>query len=110
VTHAITESLRHKYPNGHKFEGYIQPPGAGSAEGGSKFLNKCDNFLILHRMTNHPELWTNTYLAIIKIKEIDSGGRPTPLENPIELRSLANNVGFSINNKNLLHLIEKRDS
>mgnify|MGYP001161155436 FL=1 len=110
ITHAVTESLRHKHPSGHKFEGYIQPPSAGSAEGGGKFLNKSDNFLILHRYTNHPELWTNTYLAVIKIKEIDSGGRPTPLSNPIEFRSIANNVGFSINNKNLLHLVTNGDS
>lgn len=110
VTHAVTEALRHKHPNGHKFEGYIQPPSAGSAEGGGKFLNKSDNFLILHRYTNHPEFWTNTFIAIIKIKEIDSGGRPTPLENPLEFISLANNVGFSLNGRNLLHLVKKRDS
>ena len=79
-------------------------------EGGGKFLNKSDNFLILHRYTNHPEFWTNTFIAIIKIKEIDSGGRPTPLDNPIKLTSLANNVGFSLNGRNLLHLVKKRDS
>ena len=105
VTHAVTESLRHKHSAGHKFGGYIAPPSPGSAEGGSKFLNKSDNFLILHRYTNHPEFWYLTYLAVIKIKEIDSGGRPTPLEQPIELKSISNNVGFSINNKNLLSLI-----
>ena len=110
VTHAVTEALRHRHPMNHPFANYITPPSAGSAEGGGKFLNKSDNFLILHRYTNHPEFWTSTFLAVIKIKEIDSGGRPTPLENPIEFKSVSNNVGFSLNGKNLLHLVEKRDS
>jgi KaiC/GvpD/RAD55 family RecA-like ATPase len=108
VTHAVTEALRHRHPANHQFAGYITPPSAGSAEGGGKFLNKSDNFLILHRYTNHPELWTHTFIAVIKIKEIDSGGRPTPLDYPITLKSIANNVGFSLNGKNLLHLIKKR--
>ena len=108
VTHAVTEALRHRHPANHNLSGYITPPSAGSAEGGGKFLNKSDNFLILHRYTNHPEIWTDTFLAVIKIKEIDSGGRPTPLESPIILKSVANNVGFSLNGKNLLHLIKKR--
>jgi len=108
VTHAVTEALRHRHPANHNLAGYITPPSAGSAEGGGKFLNKSDNFLILHRYTNHPEIWTDTFVAVIKIKEIDSGGRPTPLESPIILKSIANNVGFSLNGKNLLHLIKKR--
>ena len=110
VTHAVTESLRFKWGSGHPFEGHIRPPSPGSAEGGSKYLNKCDNFLIIHRYVSHPEFWFYTYIAVIKIKEIDTGGRPTPLDNPIELRSIANNVGFSLNGKNLLHLIKKSDT
>ena len=110
VTHAVTESLRLKHANGHPFENHIKPPSPGSAEGGGKFLNKCDNFLIIHRYVSHPEFWFYTYLAVIKIKEIDTGGRPTPIDSPIELRSIANNVGFSVGGKNLLHLIKKSDS
>lgn len=107
VTHAVTEALRHRHPSNHPFANYITPPSAGSAEGGGKFLNKSDNFLILHRYTNHPELWTSSFLSVIKIKEIDSGGRPTPQDTPIVLKSVANNVGFSLDGKNLLHLIKK---
>jgi hypothetical protein len=66
--------------------------------------------LIIHRYVSHPEFWFYTYLAVIKIKEIDTGGRPTPIDSPIELRSIANNVGFSVGGKNLLHLIKKSDS
>ncbi len=108
VTHAVTEALRHRHPMNHPFANYITPPSAGSAEGGGKFLNKSDNFLILHRYTNHPEFWTSSFLNVIKIKEIDSGGRPTPLDSPIVLKSVPNNVGFSLDGKNLLHLIKKR--
>ena len=48
------------------------------------------------------------FLSVIKIKEIDSGGRPTPQDTPIILKSVANNVGFRLDGKNLLHLIKKR--
>ena len=37
-------------------------------------------------------------------KDVDTGGRPTPLEDPIRLKSVINNVGFEINGKNLLDL------
>jgi len=35
---------------------------------------------------------------------VDTGGRPTPIDAPIRLKSVINNVGFEINGKNLLAL------
>ena len=43
-------------------------------------------------------------IHIRKVKDVDTGGRPTPLDNPIRLKSVINNVGFEINGKNLLDL------
>jgi transposase len=37
-----------------------------------------------------------TQIHIRKIKDIDSGGRPTSIDNPILLKSIINNVGFKI--------------
>ena len=37
-----------------------------------------------------------------KIKDTDTGSRPTPIDNPIRLRSIINNVGFEIDGKNLI--------
>ena len=40
-----------------------------------------------------------------KIKEVESGGRPTSIDEPIRLRALINNVGFSINGQSILKKI-----
>jgi hypothetical protein len=37
---------------------------------------------------------------------METGGRVTPLEQPITMRSIVGNVGFSINNRNLLQQSE----
>ena len=41
-----------------------------------------------------------SHLHIKKIKDVDTGGRPTPMEDPIRLESVLNNVGFNIEGKN----------
>jgi hypothetical protein len=41
-----------------------------------------------------------SHLHIKKIKDVDTGGRPTPMEDPIRLESVINNVGFTIEGKN----------
>ena len=35
-------------------------------------------------------------IHIRKVKDIDTGGRPTPIDNPIRVKSIMNNVGFTI--------------
>ena len=99
-THAATEATRMKHPKGHYYEGHPMPPSAASVEGGSKFLNRCDNFLVCHRYIYSPSDWMYSHLHVKKIKDVDTGGRPTPLEDPIRLESIRNNVGFSIEGKN----------
>ena len=89
-----------KYPKGHFYEGHPIPPSAASVEGGGKFVSRCDNFLVCHRMIYHPQDWVYSHLHIKKIKDVDTGGRPTPLEDPIRLESVLNNVGFNIEGKN----------
>jgi hypothetical protein len=37
-----------------------------------------------------------SFVHIRKVKNTDSGGRPTPIDNPIKLKSIKNNVGFSL--------------
>lgn len=99
-THAATEATRMKHPKGHYYEGHPMPPSAASVEGGSKFLNRCDNFLVCHRYIYSPSDWMYSHLHVKKIKDVDTGGRPTPLEDPIRLESTRNNVGFTIESKN----------
>ena len=101
-THAATEALRKKHPQGHPYAEHPIPPMASDVEGGGKFVNRCDNMLSIHRYVSHPSDWMYTHIHIKKVKNIDTGGRPTPLDNPIKLKSILNNVGFEVNHQNLI--------
>jgi hypothetical protein len=46
-------------------------------------------------------------IHIRKVKEIETGGRPTSIDNPIEIVALQNNVGFSLNGKSILRTIKE---
>ena len=43
-----------------------------------------------------------SHLHVRKVKEVETGGRPTPIDSPIKLRSIVNNVGFTIDNNSIL--------
>jgi hypothetical protein len=101
-THAATEALRKKHPQGHPYAEHPIPPMASDVEGGGKFVNRCDSMLSIHRYVSHPSDWMYTHIHIKKVKNIDTGGRPTPLDNPIKLKSILNNVGFEVNHQNLI--------
>jgi hypothetical protein len=53
-------------------------------------------FLNVHRYTQHPTDWNQTHIHVSKVKETQTGGRPTPMDNPIKLKSIVNNVGFEL--------------
>ena len=60
---------------------------------------------MVHRYTQSPSDWNQTHIHIRKTKEVESGGRPTPLDQPIRLKSLINNVGFEIEGRNILEMV-----
>jgi len=100
-THAVTEALRKKHPEGHNYAGHPIPPSMADVESGGKFGNRADDFLTVHRYTQHKEDWVFTDIHVRKIKDVDTGGRPTTLDDPIRLRSMPNRTGFTIDSKNL---------
>jgi len=106
-THANSTALRMKHRFEHEFSGHPLPPMASDVEGGGKFVNRADDFIVIHRYTLHPTLYTTTMIHIRKIKEIETGGRPTSIDNPIRIVALQNNVGFSINGKSILRTIKE---
>tara|TARA_Y100000114_G_scaffold144846_1_gene153886 strand:- start:1179 stop:2084 length:906 start_codon:yes stop_codon:yes gene_type:complete len=95
-THAATEALRKKHKDSDEYAGHPIPPMASDVEGGGKFVNRCDCFVVIHRYVQHPTNWMYSFVHIRKVKNTDSGGRPTPIDNPIKLKSIKNNVGFSL--------------
>jgi hypothetical protein len=104
--HAATEALRKKHAANHDYADHPIPPMASDIEGGGKFVNRADDFLVIHRYIYHPVNWMQSFIHVRKVKDIDTGGRPTPIDDPIMLKSLINNVGFE---ENGLTLIAKPD-
>jgi hypothetical protein len=92
-----------KHGSESEYYGHPIPPMASDVEGGGKFVNRADDFIVIHRYIQHPTDWMYSMIHIRKVKDVDTGGRPTPIDSPIKLKSLINNVGFEINGKNLLN-------
>lgn len=101
-THANTTALRMVHRIDHQYGGHPMPPMASDVEGGGKFVNRADDFIVIHRYTQHPTDFMITNIHVRKVKEIETGGRPTPMDSPIKMRSIINNVGFSIDGVNLI--------
>jgi len=99
LAHGVTEALRKTHPRSHDYEGYSIPLLAADIEGGGKFVNRCDDFVTIHRYTNHKSEWTKTEWHIIKVKNTKTGGKPSYKENPIILESLNGLTGFRVYTK-----------
>lgn len=104
MTHPMTESARRVYPPGHDYASYIQPPRKSDVEGGQVFANRCDQFLSIHRFINSPELWMMTQIRVEKIKDKETGGKPT-LNEPLCF-DYNNGLGFTIGGNNILKHIK----
>jgi hypothetical protein len=88
--HAVTSALRQK--DGEKK--YPVAPRKEDTEGGGKFANKADAFITIHRLTQHPTDWMLTELHVRKIKDTETGGKPTPLDSPIKFEMYKNGCAF----------------
>jgi hypothetical protein len=93
-THAHSEALRRTYPKGHDYEGFPMPPNKADAEGGGKFANKADDFLVFHRMTQHETEWMWMEIHVKKVKEMETGGKPTIHNKPFKMRMSAGGLGY----------------
>lgn len=93
--HPITSTGRQSslYHDRHEWAGHPKIPGKADAEGGKIFANMCDDFIIVHRLTKHNELNTFTMVDIDKIKDKDTGGQPTNLNEQVMLE-YNNGLGF----------------
>lgn len=96
--HAATEALRKTYPKEHDHFGYVMPPNKADAEGGGKFPNKADNFIVVHRMADHPGEWMWTELHVQKIKEMETGGTRTFKNEPFKMKMVYDGSGFETQN------------
>lgn len=101
-THAVTEALRRVHQKEHEYSGLPVPPNMADVEGGGKWGNRADDVFTIHRYTQHPTDWMISEIHVRKVKEVETGGRPTSIEAPIKLRMMPNNIGFTYAGINLL--------
>ena len=99
--HLVTQAARNVYSKDSEYEGHLKPPEKADTEGGQKFANRADDFWTVHRMTQHPKLWSTSEVHIRKIKETITGGSCTLRDNPI-LMKWENHCKYTINGKNPL--------
>lgn len=96
LAHGNTEALRKVFPKDHDFAGYPIPLLSADIEGGGKFVNRCDNFVVIHRMTQHPSEWNKTEWHITKIKATKTGGKPSFKDNPVIFEAQRNMLSFKV--------------
>lgn len=87
--HTVTEAARNV-----DGEGNARTPLKSMVEGGQSFANRADDIVILHRKTKSPDLYKITEINIDKVKDHDTGGRPTPFNEPIKIKMVDGNCGF----------------
>ena len=100
--HAVTEALRRKHTNDHEFAGLPQPCSMADVEGGGKWGNRADDVISIHRYTQHSTRWMVSDIHVVKVKETETGGRPTSMDTPISLRMQPGNVAFTIAGKDVI--------
>jgi len=101
--HGVTSALRQVHSQGHEYQGLTKPLAMSDAEGGSKISSRADDIWTIHRYVQHSTEWMYSHIHVLKIKENETGARPTPYESPLKFRMSKNNVGFEFLNKDILH-------
>lgn len=91
--HSFTEAQRRKGP-----DGLPVAPFPEDTEGGGKFVNRCDCFLTIHRKVQSPDhsIRRMSEVHVRKVRETETGGEPTPLEDPILFSMNLSHTGFKV--------------
>ena len=101
-THVVSEAARRVYADSHpEFAGYPFPPSKSQSEGGQPFGNRTDDFITIHRLVGHPSMNYKTLIYIRKIKDTETGGMVTPIDQPLEFE-FNGGLGFTLDGQNIL--------
>ena len=90
-THSVTEAQRVKGDDGLSIA-----PWAESTEGGSKFVNRADCFVTFHRKIQAPDpvIRKTMEFHVRKVRETETGGQPTPFDEPVYFEINTDHTGF----------------
>ena len=107
-THVVSEAARRTYPDGHEYAGYTSPPSKSQSEGGQPFGNRTDDFITIHRLVGHPTRKYITEVYIRKIKDTETGGEVTPIDDPLDFE-FNKGLGFTLSGQNILNNTKQDD-
>jgi hypothetical protein len=95
-THPNSESGRtgNLYTEGD-YKGHLKAPLKDHIEGGKAFLNRCDDMFVIHRLIKHPEMKFKTWVNVEKVKDMETGGKHTPINEPVML-DFNKGLGFEV--------------
>ena len=90
--HAVTEAQRRKGDDGLPVAPYAE-----DTEGGGKFVNRADCFITIHRKVQSPDhnIRKMSEFHVRKVREVETGGQPTPLDEPYRLLMNLSHTGFN---------------
>jgi len=91
--HAFSEAQRRKGE-----DGLPTAPYAEDTEGGGKFVNRADCFITIHRKVQHPDHSQRriTEFHVRKVRDVETGGQPTGLDDPVRLEMNTSRTGFRV--------------
>lgn len=101
-THPVSEAARRTYGLDHEYSGYPMPPSKSQSEGGQPFANRPDDFITIHRLVGHPQMQYKTLIYTRKIKDTETGGSVTAIDDPISF-DYNNGLGFINDGVNILN-------
>lgn len=107
-THVVSEAARRTYSDSHSLAGYPFPPSKSQSEGGQPFANRCDDFITIHRLLGHPLHHYTTHIYVRKIKDTETGGKVTDIEDPVAF-DYNKGLGFTCGGHNVLNNINNDD-
>lgn len=89
--HSVTDAQRQKGP-----DGLPVAPFAEQTEGGGKFVNRSDCFLTFHRRVQAPDSEARRMMEfhVRKVRSQETGGEPTPLDDPFLFQMNVERTGF----------------
>lgn len=91
--HTVTEAQRVK-PD---IDGHRPAPLDSDVEGGSKFPNKADDSIVIHRQISSKRNDGTKYISEIHVRKVrnqEFGGEPTPFDSPVRLKFKVDRTGF----------------
>lgn len=90
--HTVTEAQRVK-PDA---DGHKPAPLDSDVEGGSKFPNKADDSIVIHRQISSkiPETKYISEIHVRKVRNQEFGGETTPFDEPVKLKFKLDRTGF----------------